>query len=89
MTTTRRSLTQTQIPCTDGMDRRRSVGLWTAPTTGRVVLVAPPAETALLTPDQARALSQRLGELATAVEQQQAELARAARDLPTRRFGMA
>jgi hypothetical protein len=54
----------TQIPCTDGFDRARSVGLWTAPSRGRVVLVAPPAETVLLTPAQARSLRDRLGELA-------------------------
>ncbi|MGQ0840544.1 MAG: hypothetical protein ACT4N7_18480, partial [Actinokineospora sp.] len=45
---------KSRIPCTDGFDRERSVGLWAAPTSGRVVLVAPPAETALFTPAQAR-----------------------------------
>jgi hypothetical protein len=44
-----RDLSRTSIPCADGFDRKRSIGLWTAATTGRVVLVAPPAEVALLT----------------------------------------
>lgn len=49
--------TQTiRVPCTDGFDRVRSVGVWTAPMRDRIVLVAPPAETALLTPAQAHQL---------------------------------
>ncbi|WP_091371843.1 hypothetical protein [Actinokineospora alba] len=81
---------KTKLPCTDGFDRLRSVGLWTAPTSGRVVLVAPPAETALLTPAQARALSTRLDELATVVEAQHADLVRVSRDrVAQRRSGVA
>lgn len=90
MTTPSRDQHKTKLPCTDGFDRLRSLGLWTAPTTGRVVLVAPPAETALLTPAQARALSHRLSELATVVEAQHAELLRVGRDRTgQRRFGVA
>lgn len=68
------------IPCTDGFRRARSVGLWTAPTSSQLVLVAPPAEAALLTPAQARELGRRLVALATVCEQQHAELERAGQD---------
>ena len=61
-------LPTTRVACTDGFDRVRSVGVWSAPTRGKVVLVAPPAETALLTPEQARQLRDRLDELANEVE---------------------
>jgi hypothetical protein len=56
------------VPCTDGFNRQRAVGLWTAPTPGRVVLVAPPAEAALLSPDEARLLASHLVVFAAAVE---------------------
>jgi hypothetical protein len=59
---------QTHIACTDSFNRERSVGIWTSPTRGRVVLVAPPAETALLTPTQARELGRHLTTLAAEVE---------------------
>jgi hypothetical protein len=62
------STTSACIPCTDSFNRVRSVGLWPAPTGGKVVLVAPPAEVALLTPAQARELRDRLDELADEVE---------------------
>lgn len=63
------STARTHIACTDNFNRVRSVGLWISPN-GRVVLVAPPAETALLTPAQVRALRDRLDELATLAERQ-------------------
>ncbi|WP_436501650.1 hypothetical protein [Actinokineospora sp. HUAS TT18] len=66
-----------RIVCIDGFRRPRGIGLWTAPTSGHVVLVAPPAEAALLTPEQARVLSDRLEELATVVEHQHVEIGRA------------
>lgn len=59
---------KTRVPCSDGFRRRRGIGLWTTPSSGHVVLVAPPAEVALLTPEQARELRDRLDEFATAVE---------------------
>ncbi|WP_157368314.1 hypothetical protein [Alloactinosynnema sp. L-07] len=59
---------KTRVPCRDGFRRVRHVGLWTAPTSGFVVLVAAPAEALLLTPKEARVLRDRLDELATAVE---------------------
>lgn len=68
------TVSPTRIACTDAFTRERTVGLWTSPVSGCVVLVAPPAEAALLTPMQARALSNRLAELATVVEHQQVEL---------------
>jgi hypothetical protein len=68
---------KTRVPCRDGFARSRHIGLWTAPTSGYVVLVAPPAEAALLTPREARALRDRLDELATVVEHQHAEIAKA------------
>lgn len=79
MTLAQNTPTKTRISCTDGFQRQRSVGLWTAPAAGQVVLVAPPAEAALLTPSQARALRDRLDELATVVEAQHAEWQRATR----------
>lgn len=72
---------KTRIPCTDGFRRQRSIGVWTAPTNEQLVLVAPPAETALLTPDQARQLGTRLVELAAITEEQHAELVRAQEDV--------
>lgn len=62
------------VPCTDGFGRVRSVEIWTAPTRGKVVLVAPPCETALLTPVQARQLRDRLDVLANEVEAAQDDL---------------
>jgi hypothetical protein len=62
------------VPCTDAFDRARSVGVWAAPIGGKVVLVAPPAETALLTPAQARELRDRLDLLANEVEAAQHRL---------------
>ena len=67
---------KTRITCADAFNRERSISLWTAPRSGRIVLVAPPAEVALLTPLEARALRDRLDELAMVVEYQQAELHR-------------
>ncbi|MGX7829289.1 hypothetical protein ACTG9Q_29805 [Actinokineospora sp. 24-640] len=67
---------KSHITCTDGFRRVRSIGLWTAPTSGKVVLVAPPAEAALLTPAEARDLRDRLDQLASVVEYQHAELTR-------------
>jgi hypothetical protein len=67
----------TRIPCIDGFGRMRSVGVWAAPMRGKVVLVAPPAETALLTPAQARELRDRLDELANEVEADEHRLASA------------
>lgn len=61
---------QNRIPCTDGFDRERSMGVWLASGKGRVILVAPPAEAALLTAEQARLLSGRLEEPAMALESQ-------------------
>lgn len=49
------------IRCSDGFGRERSIGLWVA--SGQVVLVAPPAEAALLTIDQARGLRDQLDAL--------------------------
>lgn len=72
---------KTRVPCRDGFQRQRHVGLWTAPTSGFVVLVAPAAEAALLTPLEARALRDRLDELATVVEHQHAELTKATRGI--------
>lgn len=65
------------IPCTDGFHRKRAVGLWTAPSTEQVVLVAPPAEAALLSVAEARELSRKLEELAADAEREHRELARA------------
>lgn len=65
------------VPCTDGFRRQRSVGVWTAPTTKQVVLVAPPAEAALLSPSEARALGKSLIELAAATERGHLELVQA------------
>lgn len=65
---------QTVVPCTDGFRRQRSVGVWTAPATKQLVLIAPPAEAALLTPAEARALGTSLLALATATEQEHLEL---------------
>lgn len=73
---------KSHVTCTDGFYRARSIGLWTAPTSGCVVLVAPPAEAALLTPAQARDLRDQLNQLASAVEYQHAELARARKERP-------
>jgi hypothetical protein len=53
----------THVACTDGFRRARS-----ASATGQIVLVAPPAETALLTPSQARQLSERRDALACEVD---------------------
>ncbi|WP_436495567.1 hypothetical protein [Actinokineospora sp. HUAS TT18] len=65
-----------RITYRDGFNRERGIGLWTAPTKGHVVMLAPPAEAALLTPADARALRDRLDELATVVEHQHAEIRR-------------
>lgn len=63
-----------RVPCTDAFDRARSVGVWAAPLPGKVVLVAPPAETALLTPAQARELRDRLDVVANEVEAEEQRL---------------
>ncbi|TDP94031.1 hypothetical protein EV186_106425 [Labedaea rhizosphaerae] len=68
---------KTHIPCTDGFHRKRSVGVWTAPTTGQLVLVAPPAEAALLSPTEARMLGKSLFELAAVTEQEHLDLVQA------------
>lgn len=65
---------KTRVPCTDGFNRKRSVGLWTAPSSQRVVLVAPPAEAALLSPAEARELAEHLVLMAASVERHHAAL---------------
>lgn len=65
---------KTRVSCTDGFNRNRSVGLWTAPSSERVVLVAPPAEVALLSPTQARELAEHLVLMAGLVERHYAAL---------------
>lgn len=59
---------ENRIACADGFERERSLGVWLASGKARLVLVAPPGETALLTAMQTRVLSKRLEELATALE---------------------
>jgi len=65
---------ENRIPCTDGFDRERGLRLWLTDGKARIVLVAPPAETALLTAQQARVLSRRLEDLATVLDSRTAEL---------------
>lgn len=65
------------LACSDGIGRERSIGLWAVPTSGRLVLVAPPAEAALLTPKQARSLRDQLDALATVVENEHAAIIKA------------
>jgi hypothetical protein len=65
------------ISCTDGFRRQRSVGVWTAPTAEQVVLVAPPAEAALLSPPRARELGELLIELASVAEREHRDLVQA------------
>jgi hypothetical protein len=52
------------LNCSDALRRRRHLTARTTRTGTHVVLRVPPGETALLTPDQARALSDHLTHLA-------------------------
>jgi hypothetical protein len=58
----------TAITCTDICGRTRSVQLWQRPDDGAVVLVAPPAEVAVLSPTEARELASQLTNLARRLE---------------------
>lgn len=51
-----------RIVCQDTSTRRQSVGLWAVPTHGVIVLVAPVADSARFTRDQAIALRAALDE---------------------------
>ncbi len=58
----------TPISCTDPFGRRRAVEVSLTPITGQVLLVAPPAEAAVLNPAQAHALARELHRLARQAE---------------------
>lgn len=58
--------TRRNVACTDGLKRPRHLSTWIA--SDRVVLVAPPAETAVMTPEAARELAIHLVEQAISVE---------------------
>ncbi|WP_134664043.1 hypothetical protein [Amycolatopsis sp. CFH S0078] len=60
--------TRQNVACTDGCNRPKKVTTYRA--TGRVVLLAPPAEAALMTPEGARELARHLEEHAQAIESQ-------------------
>lgn len=61
-----------RIPCADACNRRRTVRLGTEPSTGRIALVTPPGESAVLSPHEASTLAQELLALAERVERQYA-----------------
>lgn len=49
-----------RVPCADTFNRRRTIDIAPDVSTGQVVLAAPPGETAMLSPHEARTLAQRL-----------------------------
>lgn len=56
------------VACADTFNRRRTVGLASDTASGRVVLAAPPGETAVFSPHEARVLAQQLVFLADALD---------------------
>lgn len=60
------------IPCADACNRRRTVRLSPELSTGRIALVTPPGESAVLSPHEASVLAQELLALAEWVERQYA-----------------
>jgi hypothetical protein len=70
ITGTRRTTSLTRIPCADACNRRRTVGLNPEPSTGRIALVTPPGESAVLSPHEARTLAQQLLVIAAALDEQ-------------------
>lgn len=60
--------TRRNVGCTDGLQRPRTVSLYTEREGERVVLLAPPVEAALMTPAAARELANHLHEQARTIE---------------------
>lgn len=60
----------TRIPCADACNRRRTVGVSPESSTGRVALVAPPGESAVMSPHEARALAHQLLVVAASLDNQ-------------------
>lgn len=59
-----------RIPCADACNRRRTVGVLPESSTGRITLITPPGESAVLSPHEARTLAQQLLAMATALDTQ-------------------
>lgn len=55
-----RNQSLTYVPCTDVFGRSRTVGLNARSSKGRIALVAPPGESAVMSPDEARMLAAQL-----------------------------
>lgn len=64
----RRWPTRRKVGCTDGLKRPRTVSVYTEREGGRVVLLAPPGEAALMTPAAAHELANHLDEQARTIE---------------------
>jgi hypothetical protein len=67
---TSRTTSLTRIPSADARNRRRTVGVSPESSTGRVALITPPGESAVLSPHEARALAQQLLVMAAALDAQ-------------------
>jgi hypothetical protein len=63
-----RNKSLTRIPCADVFGRRRTIGLNSRSSSGRIALVTPAGESAVLSPDEARTVAAHLLTMAAALD---------------------